>query len=470
MTPTPPPLLPDVSSSSSEGDVAAAPVVETAALLADGTSTGEKPRLVIQKTHAAFISKLYAMIADESTDGLIAWSAEGDSFKVTDPVEFARKVLPVYFKHGNWQSFVRQLNMYGFHKISDLAYGGIFGDTQLWMFKHCYFQRGKLKMLQKIRRRGPKALMQSSAASPVSTSEPPLSANDQQSTAPQPPSSARPPQPPVTASASPSLNEATSASLSSFYMNDYVVNLKRNIADLQQFNTQLHRENQAMRAKMTDVQSAFAGIMGFLETAIVQPAARQNTHGAETVPPVVDAFRKLASDIAPALSCCSENQECINSTSSFFPFHAERFQPKWSSGSSYHNSHWCSSHQHNHSQPASAGHHHYHHHSSSTTATAPSPPIRPGCCAQPGTFARHPSLSPPSQEVATPPLDSTTAALAHRRVRRSLSSSSGSSSGSTVLGGSGWEQKDMASQVDWTRNHLESSLRETLPAKRPRIR
>ncbi|KAJ1885876.1 Flocculation suppression protein, partial [Coemansia sp. IMI 209127] len=267
----------------------------------------QKPRLLIQKTHAAFVSKLYAMVSDESTDALIAWSAEGDSFKVTDPVAFARKVLPVYFKHGNWQSFVRQLNMYGFHKISDLAYGGIFGDAQLWMFKHHHFRRGELKLLQNIRRRGPKALVQAS----VSTLKQLPSVSDQQDTAPATPtlpsSSAQPPPLPVTASASPGPNEATTASSPGFCMDDYVVNLKRSIVDLQQFNTQLHHENQAMRAKITDVQSAFAGIMGFLETAIVQPAARQ-THGAETVPPVVDAFRKLASDIAPALSCCGERQ------------------------------------------------------------------------------------------------------------------------------------------------------------------
>ncbi|KAJ2462815.1 Flocculation suppression protein, partial [Coemansia sp. RSA 2322] len=110
-----------------------------------------KARLLIQKTHAAFVSKLYAMVADASTDKLISWTTDGDCFKVTDPMEFARDVLPSYFKHGNWQSFVRQLNMYGFHKVNDLAYGGIFGDTQLWMFKHPFFQRGELGKLQRIK-------------------------------------------------------------------------------------------------------------------------------------------------------------------------------------------------------------------------------------------------------------------------------------------------------------------------------
>ncbi|KAJ1663827.1 Flocculation suppression protein [Coemansia sp. RSA 1813] len=504
MADTPPPPIP---ASSSEGDAATALAeekrqsqqAETSAdafLPEDGNSSAEKkPRLLIQKTHAAFVSKLYAMVADRCTDALIAWSSEGDSFKVTDPAEFARKVLPVYFKHGNWQSFVRQLNMYGFHKISDLAYGGIFGDAQLWMFKHYYFRRGELKLLQNIKRRGPKVLARqelsqaASAASPGSTSEPPSSANEQPNTAPATPtlssSSAQPPPLllPVTATASalPSPNEAT-ANSSGFCMDDYVANLKRNIADLQQFNTQLHHENQAMRAKITDVQGAFAGIMGFLETAIVQPATRQ-AHGAETVPPVVDAFRKLASDIAPALSCCSERQGCINPASGFLspaPFRVKRFRPQQSDS--------CHDYQHNNNN-----HHHRHHrhHSSSNSSSSTHrhncscscscsvtlPPIRPGCCAEPSPFARIPSLSPPSQEPSAldticyePPSFSH-----HRRARRSSSSSSSGSS--TILDGGSGEQKDMQStlpsQVDWARqpysSHLESSLRETLPAKRPRI-
>ncbi|KAI8150351.1 HSF-type DNA-binding-domain-containing protein [Fennellomyces sp. T-0311] len=50
------------------------------------------------------------MLEDSSIRHLISWSESGDLFSVTNPTAFSRTVLPQYFKHNNWQSFVRQLN------------------------------------------------------------------------------------------------------------------------------------------------------------------------------------------------------------------------------------------------------------------------------------------------------------------------------------------------------------------------
>ncbi|WRT70306.1 uncharacterized protein IL334_007304 [Kwoniella shivajii] len=67
-----------------------------------------------QKTQAAFVGKLYSMLEDEEIvkTGLIFWSAEGATFTCPNPQDFSKAVLPKFFKHNNWQSFVRQLNMY----------------------------------------------------------------------------------------------------------------------------------------------------------------------------------------------------------------------------------------------------------------------------------------------------------------------------------------------------------------------
>ncbi|KAK8994120.1 hypothetical protein V6N11_008326 [Hibiscus sabdariffa] len=58
-----------------------------------------------------FLSKTYDMVDDPATGAIISWSPTNNSFVVWNPPEFARDLLPKYFKH-NFSCFVRQLNTY----------------------------------------------------------------------------------------------------------------------------------------------------------------------------------------------------------------------------------------------------------------------------------------------------------------------------------------------------------------------
>lgn len=119
------------------------------------------------KTQAAFVPKLFLMVKDmkqptpnnpNPIQPLISWSKMGDVFCVFDPIEFSREILPLHFKHNNWQSFVRQLNMYGFHKVNDLlASSHCHPDTvQAWEFRHPHFKRGRADLLPMIKRKSTK--------------------------------------------------------------------------------------------------------------------------------------------------------------------------------------------------------------------------------------------------------------------------------------------------------------------------
>ncbi|KAI7623946.1 hypothetical protein KC343_g1490 [Hortaea werneckii] len=112
-------------------------------------AAAQQPKVV----QTAFIHKLYNMLEDQSIQHLISWSSTNESFVMSPSSEFS-KVLAQYFKHTNISSFVRQLNMYGFHKVSDVFHTGS-PDAPLWEFKHGAgnFKRGDLVGLREIKRR-----------------------------------------------------------------------------------------------------------------------------------------------------------------------------------------------------------------------------------------------------------------------------------------------------------------------------
>ncbi|XP_057777643.1 heat stress transcription factor A-8 [Salvia miltiorrhiza] len=109
-----------------------------------------------------FLVKCYEMVNDESTDELISWSDSNDSFIIWDESKFSSHLLPKYFKHSNFSSFVRQLNIYGFRKI----------DTDNWQFANEAFIKGQKHLLKNIiRRKNSHNLVQKKDAEPALQSE-----------------------------------------------------------------------------------------------------------------------------------------------------------------------------------------------------------------------------------------------------------------------------------------------------------
>lgn len=107
------------------------------------------------KTQTVFIHKLYDMLEDKNISHLIWWAESNESFYLL-PCEELAKVLSQYFKHTNIASFIRQLNMYGFHKVNDLFQGD--SNTTRWEFRHLanQFRKGDIESLKLIKRRSSK--------------------------------------------------------------------------------------------------------------------------------------------------------------------------------------------------------------------------------------------------------------------------------------------------------------------------
>jgi len=101
----------------------------------------------------AFLAKLWKMVDSPETDLLIAWGDDGASFIIKHQAQFARDMLPYYYKHSNMASFVRQLNMYGFHKVISVDSGGLKAEKDEQEFAHPYFLRGQEHLLEHIKRK-----------------------------------------------------------------------------------------------------------------------------------------------------------------------------------------------------------------------------------------------------------------------------------------------------------------------------
>lgn len=97
-----------------------------------------------------FLQKTYQMI-DTCPSDIAGWSEEGDTFIVKDMEEFAN-LLPRFFKHRNFRSFVRQLNFYGFRKLR--TDGALISErpAHWWEFRHDKFLRGHSRLLVQIKR------------------------------------------------------------------------------------------------------------------------------------------------------------------------------------------------------------------------------------------------------------------------------------------------------------------------------
>ncbi|GAA5800909.1 hypothetical protein HPULCUR_006348 [Helicostylum pulchrum] len=104
---------------------------------------------------STFDSNESAILNDAASQEHIFWVDSGQVICVPNASNFSKVILPKYFKHSNWQSFVRQLNLYGFRKVYrlNLSYDDTAEKRAVWQFKHDCFRKDNTEKLCEIKRR-----------------------------------------------------------------------------------------------------------------------------------------------------------------------------------------------------------------------------------------------------------------------------------------------------------------------------
>ena len=95
--------------------------------------------------NSKFLIQLYEILEDENNENIIHWGEDGKYFVIENMYDFIEKILPKYYNHNNFASFVRQLNKYNIHKIKTSLNENAFQNNQ--------FIKGKKDLISNILRK-----------------------------------------------------------------------------------------------------------------------------------------------------------------------------------------------------------------------------------------------------------------------------------------------------------------------------
>lgn len=85
---------------------------------------GKKIKKSKIKPEGLFLLKLFNILKDKKFSEYIYWSTDGKSIIIPNKNKFIKNVLPKFCNTQKYSSFVRQLNMYGFHKSKGIMKKG----------------------------------------------------------------------------------------------------------------------------------------------------------------------------------------------------------------------------------------------------------------------------------------------------------------------------------------------------------
>jgi len=76
----------------------------SASLASQGNNSGNVTR------DPTFVVKLHMILSNSKFEEIVTWLPHGRSWRILRPKDFEEQVIPLYFRHGRYSSFMRQVN------------------------------------------------------------------------------------------------------------------------------------------------------------------------------------------------------------------------------------------------------------------------------------------------------------------------------------------------------------------------
>lgn len=85
-----------------------------------------------------FVVKLHMILSNSNFESIVTWLPHGRSWRILRPKDFEQKVIPLYFRHGRYSSFMRQVNGWGFRRVTGGSdYNSYYHQVRFEVLQNC---------------------------------------------------------------------------------------------------------------------------------------------------------------------------------------------------------------------------------------------------------------------------------------------------------------------------------------------